>query len=303
VANNAACLRPGRRVQLDLGDVVHFDLPGADPGDLAGAVQRLDQAGAGDTVGFGAQQLQLGEAGLVGNLEQGAQRVPHPVRDALGHHLVQAGVLRLAHPTHQAGKHGQAGQQDLVFEQVEHGPVEQRLGSFLAGPHPGREIGAQVLLPSGELAVAEGVTDLPGVLVGGLSPGAVLLQAARVDVELVGDEGHRAFGDPGGVVGLEDPEHAHGAPLHGPPQPGGRGAFARGQLQGVGGKAEELFQVARRQLGGEAAVAGDLVFGEVLMRHGHERRGREQGKSVPSPNRRPGHGPTAKSCSNPPQPP
>lgn len=234
VANSVASRRPGQRLQLDPGDVVHLHFPGADPGDLAGAVQRLDQAGAGDPVGFGAQPLQLGEAGLVGDLEQGARFGAHRVRDALGHHLVQEGVLRLAHPAHQAGEDGQAGQQGLVFEQVEHGPVEQRLGAFLARPDPGREVGAQVLLPGGELAVAEGVADLPGVLVGGLGPGAVLLQAARVDVELVGDEGHRAFGRPGGVVGLEHPEHAYRAPLHGPPQPGGGGAFARGQFQGMG---------------------------------------------------------------------
>ncbi|OKI22867.1 hypothetical protein A6A08_18080 [Nocardiopsis sp. TSRI0078] len=127
------------------------------------------------------------------------------MRDAPGHHLVQAGVLRLAHPTHQAGEDRQAEQQDLVLEQVEHGPVEQRLGAFLAGPHPGREVGAQVPFPGGELAVAEGVADLPSVLISGLSPGAVLLQAARVDVELVGDEGHRVFGHRVGRSGWNTP--------------------------------------------------------------------------------------------------
>jgi hypothetical protein len=119
---------PGQSLQLGLGHIVHLDFPGADPGDEAGAVQRLDHAGAGDAVGFGAQPLQLGEAGAVVHPQQVEKVGVHGGGDACGQVGVKAGVLLPAGLAHQPGEHAQAGQQDLVFEQVEHGPSNRARG-------------------------------------------------------------------------------------------------------------------------------------------------------------------------------
>jgi hypothetical protein len=139
------------------------------------------------------QPLQLRATFTLGNGEQPDQRRRQRVIRAerrAGDRGVQPILRRNPRGRHLPGQHADPWQQDSVAPQPGGGVVEQRDRPFGVGPGAAVDEGTELAAPVRVvvLVVAEGLLDLPRMLVGGLLPFGVLLHYRRVrQLELLGE--------------------------------------------------------------------------------------------------------------------
>jgi hypothetical protein len=154
-----------------------------------------------------------------------------------------------------------------VLDQPHHRPVEQRPRTLVGHPDPAGDERPQLQLDRVELADAQQVPNLPGVIPLGLLPIRVLIQAGCFHAaELLGNElSHHRRDLP--RLGQERAEHPDRSPLHRPAQPVVATPLGPRELQRGLIQAEKLLKLLRSRIADEPTVARYLILRKILYRH------------------------------------